>query len=123
MPAKKSLRPRSIEEDTGIIPEAVVDGVISEVNKLLHMNVEENIRSDIYGYLTGYAEAVYANNPTFRKKIRSLANGGNAGRDYLYSYMRHWITGELLKACPADERPGIQRLLDSTGFSMGQEIR
>ena len=70
--------PRSIQEDTNIIPEAVAESVVSEANTLLDWNIEEDVRSDIFGYLAGYAEAVYANNAGFRKKIKSEADGGNA---------------------------------------------
>lgn len=122
MPSKKKTTKtlRSIQEDTSIIPEAVAEGVVDEANGLLDMNIEEDIRADIVGYLSGYAEAVYAHNPGFRKKVRSEAAEGNAGRDYLYSYMRHWITSELLKSCHVDDVSKIRRILDSTGFSMGR---
>ena len=128
MPSRKKsgilLPPlNSIAEDTGIIPEAAAEGVVAEANYLLKVRIEEDIRSDIYGYLIGYAEAVYANNPRFRKKIKSEANGGNAGRDALYSYMRHWLSAELLKSWPSDDIPKIRRILESSGFAMGHEIR
>jgi hypothetical protein len=132
MPSKKKPRillPRSIQDDTGIVPEAVIEKVVNEVNVLLNTNNEEDLyglcasrQSDLYGYLMGYAEAVYANNPRFRKKIRSEAHGGNAGRDYLYSFMRHWLSAEILKSCPTDDVSRIRRILESSGFAMGREI-
>jgi hypothetical protein len=125
MPSKKkpsTSSARSIQEDTSIIPEAVAESVVCEANALLDWNIEEDIRSDIIGYLSGYAEAVYANNSGFRKKIRSEADNGNAGRDCLCAYMRHWLSAELLKSCPADDAAKIRRILVSSGFSMGHEI-
>lgn len=123
MPSKKSLTPRSIQEDTGIIPEAVVESVVEEANRLLRINIEEDLRSDIYGFLTGYAEAVYSNNASFRKKIRSNTAGGNAGRDSLYVYIRHWLSSELIKSCSSEDRLHFRKILESTRFSMGHEIR
>ena len=126
MPSKKKPKaspPRSIQDDTGIIPEAVAESVVSEANTLLDWNIEEDVRSDIFGYLAGYAEAVYANNAGFRKKIKSEADGGNAGRDCLYSYMRHWLSAELLRSCNEDDASKIRRILVTSGFSMGHEIR
>ena len=126
MPSRKKSvisSPRSIQEDTGIIPEAVADGVVAEANYLLNANIEEDIRTDIVGYLSGYAEAVYANNPDFRKNIRSKRDEGNAGRDWLYSYMRHWLAAELLKSCPENDKARFRRILEASEFSMGREVR
>jgi hypothetical protein len=126
MPSRKKSvisSSHSIEEDTSISPDAVAGRVVEEANFLLKRNIEEEVRADLYGYLIGYAEAVYANNPGFRKKIKSEANGGDAGRDCLYSYMRHWLSAELLKACHSDDVSKIRRILESSGFSVGREVR
>jgi len=126
MPIKKRSRTRparTICDDTSIIPEAVAEGVVEEAVLLLNLDIAPDAQSELRHYLTGYAEAIYGHNPKFRSKVRSEANNGNAGRDYLYAYMRHWLTSKLLEFIPANDRSRIRQTLDRTGFSMGREIR
>lgn len=125
MPTKKSRSQsaHTIYDDTSIIPEAVAEVVVEEAILLLNLDITPNAQSELRHYLTGYAEAIYSHNPKFRSKVRSEANNGNAGRDYLYAYMRHWLTGKLLEYIPTNDRSRIRQILDRTGFSMGHEIR
>lgn len=108
-----------IEHDTGIMVNVVGDTVIQQASLLLNIDLRST-QHDLIGWMTGYAEAVYANNPHFRKKIRSNANGGNAGRDWLYSFMQHWLSAEILRRCGNGEKSQIRNALVSSGFSMGR---
>ena len=38
--------------------------------------------------LVTHANEVYAHNARFRRRVR---NPGNAGRDWLWTFMRHWL--------------------------------
>lgn len=110
---------QTIENDTVILPDIVANAVIEQANHLLNINLLST-RPDLMGWLTGYATAVYANNPHFRKKIQSNANKGNAGRDWLYSFMQHWLSAEILRICNLDDLPQIKHILESSGFSKGK---
>jgi hypothetical protein len=85
-----------IDADTGIIPEAIAAAVVDDVQRLLPGDNIKNYRM-AEKYLVGHAEAVYAANKDFRKKVQSEADDGNAGRDYLFTYMRHWLAAWLKK--------------------------
>ncbi len=63
--------------------------------------------------LTRRAEAICRRNATFRARIRA---SGNSGRDYLWSFMRHWISGLIFKRDPAlaDRLPA--------GYRIGQAL-
>ena len=119
MPSKKKTTtklPRSIEEDTSIVPVLLAEAVVSDAEILLGIKLP----SDLDEWLAGYAEAVYANNERFRKKVQSNADHGNAGRDYLYAFMCHWLSSEILKrTMHDDDHPRIRETLMQSGFSMG----
>jgi hypothetical protein len=114
---KASPQPRSlakknfdIETDTSIMPDIVAESVCDEAARLLNVN---SMDPGFIGYLVKYANEIYSHNPHFRKNIRSENNHGNAGRDYLYAFMRHWLASELIKS-------GFNRkILINSGFSMG----
>ena len=112
-----SKKTSAIEDDTPILPTVIADSVIREVQmffvgKGLQDSIGENTEP-VVDYLTNYAERVYAANTAFRKRIRSR---GNAGRDYLYAFMRHWLAGWL-----KDHSPEAFRQLPS-GFASGEEL-
>lgn len=46
-------------------------------------------------WLVTFANYQFNANTSFRKKVMSKANGGNAGRDFLYEFMKHWIQGKM----------------------------
>lgn len=81
---------KSIAEDTPIIPDMVADAVVREVE--LWSGAELPARSVLVQVLVDRAETVYQNNDRFRRSIRSQ---GNKGRDTLYAFMRHWLTGQV----------------------------
>lgn len=73
-------------------------------------------RDAIIVALVKRARDTYTANERFAKKIRSEANHGNAGRDHLYAFMRHWLSGELIR-----RHPSIGRQLPDD-FKMGREL-
>lgn len=115
MPTKK----KSIEEASSILPYVIAEEVIAEARRLLNVNLPD----DLSEWLVGYAEAIHDNNKSFRKKIASNANHGNAGRDHLYAFMRHWLSSEILRRSKHDDDcPRLRRILETSGFSMGREV-
>ncbi len=46
---------------------------------------------EFVGGLVARANFHFNTNENFKKNILSKAKGGNAGRDYLYTFMNHWI--------------------------------
>jgi hypothetical protein len=111
---KTGKRHFDIEADTSILVDVVAESVCDEASRLLGDPIDTE---HMIEYLVDHAQQIYEHNPTFRKNIRSEANHGNAGRDHLYTYMRHWLTSELVKQVH-DRR----KLIDS-GFSMGEDPR
>lgn len=90
-----SARMDDIAADTGIIPEAVAEAAIEHAQVITGENIKNHRIAE--GHLVGHAEATYASNKDFRKKVQSEADDGNAGRDYLFMYMRHWLAAWLKK--------------------------
>jgi len=123
MPTKKK-RPhaavRSITKDTLILPHAVAEAVVSEVVSYLTLRGHEREADEIDGRrrsiekkLTDDAERICAKNRGFQRMLNA---GGNRGRDWLYSFMRHWLASQLL----ATGR-GTYELLPRT-FAMGRGL-
>lgn len=108
---------KSIEEATSIMPDIIAETVVLKAAQLLNTNLDVPTLS---AYLVGHAEATYAANTTFRKKINSNANKGNSGRDYLHIYMQHWLSSRLLKS--SDNNPHVRQILIKSGFAMGRNI-
>lgn len=77
----------SIENDTPLLPVVVADAVVREVEQF---GGELANRDSLVTILADKAETIYQNNPRFRRRIRAVY-----GREYLYAFMRHWLTGEL----------------------------
>lgn len=105
----KKISPDKFTDETSLVPEVVAEEVTREaaalVRKAAHphgdysfydfMRPKSGIFRDQYdpvNYLVNYALTVYANNSSFRKKLRQ-----ESGREVLYAYMRHWISAEILK--------------------------
>ena len=113
MPRKQAAKIGRIEDDTPILPYAVADSVINEVDRCvpLHMSIGE--QRALVDKLADHADAIYARNESFRKKIRGR---GDTGRDYLYAFMRHWLSSELKKT-----RPHVFEQLPQS-FMNGEEL-
>ena len=95
-----------IDLDTPLVPGAVARAVCEEVTVWL----DEPLPRRWLRELTGRANTVYAHNAHFRKTIRGE---GARGRDLLWTFMRHWLSGllwehrrHLYNRLPSDYRVG-----------------
>jgi hypothetical protein len=78
-------RPRRMDHETPIVPRAIAEGVCEEASVWLkHPLPVRWVRE-----LATRANAIYTHNARFRRKVKG---GGNAGRDYLWMFMRHWLS-------------------------------
>jgi hypothetical protein len=75
--------------------------------------LQEELPASSVGQLTERANAIYACNPRFRSLIR---RSGDAGRDWLWAFTRHWMAGLLSK----HRRELYSRLPNS--YSVGREL-
>ena len=93
MPATPSRarerRPR-IEADTPIVPRAVAASVWVEACAWLKVELPRAWVNQ----LATRANAIYARNPRFRQTIR---RHGDAGRDWLWAFTRHWLAAMIRK--------------------------
>jgi hypothetical protein len=101
--------PARIEEDTLLVPGAVAAGVWEEAAAWLG----EELPRDWLIRLTERAEAVYASNPRVRRRLRG---NGDGGRDWLWTFMRHWLASLLRK-----ERPDLFARLPAS-YANGVEL-
>ena len=82
-----------IESDTPIVARAIMEAVCEEAGVWLGQPLPRRwIRE-----LTARANAVYARNPRFRRKVRA---SGDSGRDYLWTFTRHWLAGLMWERRP-----------------------
>ena len=86
-------RHRRIEADTPIVPRAVAVSVWAEACAWL----DEELPREWIRRLAVRADVIYFHNPRFRRKIRGQ---GNAGRDWLWMFTRHWLAAMILKRSP-----------------------
>jgi hypothetical protein len=105
---KDSERP-GISRDTAIMPWIVADKICEEAANYLHSPVPLRYKE----HLDAKAERCYARHRQFRKLIRAR---GNAGRDSLYSFMRHWLYALLHK-----NHPDLARRLPES-FAVGRPL-
>ena len=101
----------SIEDDTGILPYAVADGVLDEVQAFTGDEILD--ARALADRLAAMADETYKHNERFRKQIRA---NGDRGRDQLWVWMRHWVASELHRHYPA-----IYRKLPSS-FATGHPL-
>ena len=80
--------PVRIEHDTPIVPHAVASAVWEEAGTWLG----EELPREWLARLMERAEAVYASNARARRRLRSP---GNSGRDWLWTFTRHWLAALL----------------------------
>jgi hypothetical protein len=102
------LRP-GLERDTELMPWLIAESVSDEVSRFL--DVELPARYAVW--LEAKAEVCYLRHRHFRKLMRGR---GNAPRDWLYAFMRHWL-GSLLQL----ERPDLCCCLPMS-FAMGERL-
>src|SRR5437879_3212476 len=91
----KIQNPKSkILSKTPIVPLAIAIAVWEEASVWLDAPLPRSWITT----LAERAEAIYAHNARFRSVINRR---GNAGRDWLWSFTRHWLAGLLIKHRPA----------------------
>ena len=88
-----------IEVDTPLRAQAVAQSVWEEASLWL----DERLPRRWIGELIAQADAIYACNPRFRRRLRGA---GNRGRDWLWVFTRHWLA-----ALMREQRPGLHARL------------
>jgi hypothetical protein len=97
-----------IADDTSLVPDIVARGVWEEACAYLNVDLPR----EWMGRLTRRAELIYQRNARVRARLRGR---GNSGRDWLWTFMRHWLTALLhwhqpllFNRLPADFSRGCQ---------------
>ncbi len=89
-PAPRARARATIAELTPIVPAAVARAIWSEAVVWLG----EELPRDWVVWLVAKADTVFSRNPGFRRRLRLQ---GNAGRDWLWAFMRHWLAALIWK--------------------------
>ncbi len=95
------LRP-GIERHTELMPWLIADSVLGKAARWLHTDLPPEWAE----WLDARAGRCFARHRQFHRLISANGNSGNAGRDQLYKFMRHWLASRL-----ARERPALFRRL------------
>ena len=90
-------RTRTIELETSIVPHSIATAVLEEASRWLGKPLPEQWALE----LIERANTVYAHNARFR---RTLQARGNAGRDLLWAFARHWLCALIGR-----ERPHLHK--------------
>ena len=104
-----ALRP-GIERQTELMPWLIADSVLGEAGRWLHTELPPEWAD----WLDARAERCFARHGQFHRLISA---GGNAGRDNLYKFMRHWLAGRLAR----EHRSLYERLPRS--YALGRPVR
>ena len=91
-PARSRAR-RRIEHVTPVVPRAVAEGVWEEACVWL----DEALPPAWIQRLEVRANVTFTRNARFRQTIR---RGGDAGRDWLWAFMRHWLAAMIRRRDP-----------------------
>ena len=75
-------------------PEVIAQTILEELEQVPDYRVEDQPR--LIAYLVQRAEEIDAANESFRRKLR-----GGQGREWLNSFMRHWLAAEFKRTQPA----------------------
>ena len=106
---KETLRP-GIERDTPLMPEAIAESVCAEAGQFL----DEEMPARYVAWLAAKAERCYS--ARHRHFYKLMRGSGNAPRDWLYVFMRHWLANLL-----GLERPDLYRCLPPE-FGNGRKL-
>jgi hypothetical protein len=98
-----------IKDDTPIVPRTAAEVVCEEASVWLG----EPFPRPWVAELAERAGVIYQHNARFRQLLRKP---GNAGRDWLLAFMRHWLCGLL-----ASRRPDLCRRLPGS-YAAGQDL-
>ena len=101
--------PARIEHDTPLVPQAVASAVWEEAGAWLG----EELPREWLARLTERAEAVYASNARVRQRLRGPGNGG---RDWLWTFTRHWLAALIWH-----HRPDLHARLPDA-FNLGHPL-
>jgi hypothetical protein len=105
---RAGFRP-GLERDTCLMPWLIAESVTQEVSRFLDVELPAR-----YGvWLDAKAELCYARDRRFHKLMRGR---GNAPRDWLCAFMRHWLGSILIL-----ERPDLCRRLPDS-FVWGERL-
>ena len=85
-----------IEDETILLPCVIAESVIGELSRFLGVDLDTG-GHDLANRLVGRAERIYEASPRFQRSMKL-----KGGRDDLYMWMRHWLSGELY-----DSNPGL----------------
>jgi hypothetical protein len=96
-----------IENDTPIVPIAIA--VWEEASLWLDAGLPRSWIAE----LAERGNVIYAHNPRFRQLIR---RPGNASRDWLWAFTRHWLSALL-----ASRRPELRRRLPAS-YAVGRDL-
>jgi hypothetical protein len=86
--AWRASLPTQLERDTLLTPEWIAASVVQETERFLQTDLPASFAER----LAAKAHRLYPRHKHFHKVLN---RPGNAGRDYLYMYMRHWTYGWL----------------------------
>ncbi|MGD0536287.1 MAG: hypothetical protein ABSC03_01450 [Verrucomicrobiota bacterium] len=89
-PGPRARTRATVEQRTPIVPAAVAQAVWSEAVVWLG----EELPRGWVARLVAKAETVFSRNRGFRRR---LLLQGNAGRDWLWAFMRHWLAALIWK--------------------------
>ena len=98
-----------LERDTLLMPDAIAESVVQEVERFLKAELPENFAER----LAAKAHHLYPRHKHFHK---GMNRPGNRGRENLYMFMRHWTAGWLKR-----ERNPLHKKLPYS-FGMGQRL-
>ncbi|MDP1591874.1 MAG: hypothetical protein Q8M07_29210 [Prosthecobacter sp.] len=71
-----------------LVPHAAATQIVEELERLTESKVPD--AAPLVAHLVQHAEEIAAASESFRRKLR-----GKLGREWLYSFMRHWLAAEL----------------------------
>jgi hypothetical protein len=106
-PAREA--PRGIEWCLPLIPHVVAESVVEEASVWLG----EELPWQWVPRLARRTEVIAWHNPRFR---RLLGRPGNAGRDWLWAFMRHWLAALIWR-----HRPDLHRRLPAS-YNVGHDL-
>jgi hypothetical protein len=107
--AWRASLPTALERDTLLMPDAIAESVVQEVERFLKTDLPANFAER----LAARAHHLYPRHKHFHK---GLNRSGNRGRENLYMFIRHWTAGWLKR-----ERNPLHKKLPWS-FGMGQRL-
>ena len=107
--AWRASLPAGLECDTLLMPDVIAENVVREAERFLNADLPAGFAER----LAARAHHIYPRNKHFKKVLN---RPGNAGREYLQMFMRHWTAGWLKR-----ERNPLHKKLPYS-FGMGQRL-